>query len=122
MNELRPKLAHIPGISAYRDDAAGDPDRRTRQSKGQYQFTMQASDATMLYPAAQKLIDAASTSTRVADVTSDMQNNSPQVNVDIDRAGPRPSASRRTWSRARFTTRMAPGRCRRSTHRATNTR
>ncbi len=56
-----------------------------RVSKGLYQFTMQASDVGVLYPAAQKLIDAGIASPLLQDVTSDMQNNNPQVNVDIDR-------------------------------------
>jgi HAE1 family hydrophobic/amphiphilic exporter-1 len=82
--ELRAKLSHIPGITAY---VTLPPAIQIggRASKGLYQFTMQASDASMLFPAAQKLIAAASTSTVLQDVTSDMQNNNPQVNVDIDR-------------------------------------
>ena len=72
--------SHIPGIAAY---VTLPPAIQIggRVSKGLYQFTMQASDVAVLYPAAQKLIDAASTSTVLQDVTSDMQNNSPQVNV-----------------------------------------
>ena len=56
-----------------------------RQSKSQYQFTMQGSDVATLYPAAAKLIDAARRSAKLQDVTSDLQLNNPQVSVKIDR-------------------------------------
>jgi hydrophobic/amphiphilic exporter-1 (mainly G- bacteria), HAE1 family len=84
VNELRGKLSHIPGIQAF---ASLPPAIQIggRQSKSQYQFTMQASDVTALYAGAQKLLDAANKSPLLADVTSDAENNNPQVNVDIDR-------------------------------------
>jgi HAE1 family hydrophobic/amphiphilic exporter-1 len=84
VTELRGKLMRVPGISAY---ASVPPAIQIggRQSKSQYQFTMQASDVNTLYPAAQKLLDAARTNDKLQDVTSDMQNNNPQVNVQIDR-------------------------------------
>jgi HAE1 family hydrophobic/amphiphilic exporter-1 len=82
--ELRAKLSHIPGITAY---ASLPPAIQIggRQSKSQYQFTMQASDIKTLYPAAQKLVSVAKQSSLLQDVTSDLQLNNPQVNVDIDR-------------------------------------
>ena len=46
---------------------------------------MQASNVNVVFPAAQKLLDAARGSQDFADLTSDMQNNNPQINVDIDR-------------------------------------
>src|SRR6185295_7629220 len=51
----------------------------------QYQFTIQGSDVATLYPAAQKLVDAAKRSDKLQDVTSDLQLNNPQINVQIDR-------------------------------------
>ena len=84
MSELRPQLARVPGITSYMS-LPPPVQIGARVSKGTYQFTMQGSDVGVLYPAAQKLIDAASTSPVLQDVTSDMQNNNPQVNVDIDR-------------------------------------
>jgi HAE1 family hydrophobic/amphiphilic exporter-1 len=85
VNELRVKLARVPGISAY---ASLPPAIQIggRQSKSLYQFTMQGQDVTTLYAGAQKLLDAAKKSDLLQDVTSDMQNNNPQVNVDINRA------------------------------------
>ncbi len=84
VNELRGKLARFPGIQAY---ASLPPAIQigARQSKSQYQFTLQSSDVSALYPAAQKLINAARQNDRLQDVTSDMQNNNPEVHVDIDR-------------------------------------
>ncbi|MDB4873853.1 MAG: multidrug resistance protein [Gemmatimonadetes bacterium] len=81
---LRAKLSRVPGITAY---ASLPPAIQIggRQSKSQYQFTMQAQDVATLYAAAQKLLDAARKSDLLQDVTSDMQNNNPQVNVDINR-------------------------------------
>jgi HAE1 family hydrophobic/amphiphilic exporter-1 len=84
VNELRPKLMRIPGINVYMSlppaiQIGG------RQSKSQYQFTMQAPGIDMLYPAAQKLVAQAQQSNLLQDVTSDLQLNNPQINVQIDR-------------------------------------
>jgi HAE1 family hydrophobic/amphiphilic exporter-1 len=84
VNELRGKLSRVPGISAY---ASVPPAIQIggRQSKSQYQFTMQASDVNTLYAGAQKLLDAARQDPNLQDVTSDMQNNNPEVHVEINR-------------------------------------
>ncbi len=84
VNELRAKMAHVPGVTAY-PSIPPAIQIGGRQSKSQYQFTMQGSDVASMYAAAQKLIDAAKRSPLLADVTSDMQNNNPQVNITIDR-------------------------------------
>jgi HAE1 family hydrophobic/amphiphilic exporter-1 len=85
VSELRRKLSRLPGIAAY---ASVPPAIQIggRQSKSQYQFTLQSSDVDALYAAAQKLIDAARRSDTFLDLTSDMQNDNPEVHVDIDRA------------------------------------
>jgi HAE1 family hydrophobic/amphiphilic exporter-1 len=84
VNELRGKLSHIPGIAAF---STVPPAIQIggRQSKSQYQFTLQASDIGILYPSATKLLNAAQADDRFQDVTSDMQNYNPEVHVDIDR-------------------------------------
>ena len=82
--ELRRKLARLPGITAY-PQIPPAIQIGGRQSKSQYQFTMQGSDVATLYPAAAKLIDAARLSNKLQDVTSDLQLNNPQVSVKIDR-------------------------------------
>jgi len=84
VTELRRKLARLPGITAY-PQIPPAIQIGGRTSKSQYQFTMQGSDVATLYPAAAKLIDAAHRSTRLQDVTSDLQLNNPQVSVKIDR-------------------------------------
>ncbi len=116
VQELRGKLSRVPGITAF---ASVPPAIQIggRQSKSQYQFTMQASDVTTLYVGAQKLLDAAKTSDRLQDVTSDMQNNNPQVDVQIDRPAPRRSVSPSIRSRARSTTPTARGKSPPSIHR-----
>jgi HAE1 family hydrophobic/amphiphilic exporter-1 len=83
--KLRQKLSRLPGVAAYVNlppaiQIGG------RQSKSQYQFTMQASDIATLYPAAQKLLEAAQKSDKLQDVTSDLQLNNPQVSIQINRA------------------------------------
>jgi HAE1 family hydrophobic/amphiphilic exporter-1 len=82
--ELRRKLARLPGITAY-PQIPPAIQIGGRQSKSQYQFTMQGSDVTTLYPAAARLVDAARRSRKLQDVTSDLQLNNPQVTVKIDR-------------------------------------
>ncbi len=84
VTELRSKLARVPGITAY---ASLPPAIQIggRQSKSQYQFTLQGSDIATLYPAAQKLVQAAKGSSLLQDVTSDLQLSQPEVTVSIDR-------------------------------------
>jgi HAE1 family hydrophobic/amphiphilic exporter-1 len=84
VNELRPKLMRIPGMTVYMSlppaiQIGG------RQSKSQFQFTMQAPGIDVLYPAAQKLVADAQQSDLLQDVTSDLQLDNPQINVQIDR-------------------------------------
>ncbi len=84
VNELRGKMARIPGILSY-PSLPPAIQIGGRTAKSQYQFTMQGSDVNAMYAGAQKLVDAAKQSPLLADVTSDMMNNNPQVNVNIDR-------------------------------------
>ena len=56
-----------------------------RQSKSQYQFTMQSPDIGVLDSAAQKMEAKMRTIPELQDVTSDLQIANPQVNVQIDR-------------------------------------
>jgi HAE1 family hydrophobic/amphiphilic exporter-1 len=85
VNELRGKLARIPGIQAF---PSMPPAIQIggRSARAAYQFTMQGSDVTALYQGAAKLQAAAQASSLLQDVNSDMQNSNPQVNVQIDRA------------------------------------
>jgi len=84
IKELRPKLAKIPGIVVYMQNP---PPIQIggRVSKSLYQFTMQSSDITTLYPAADALVAQARKSPLLQDVTTDLQLGQPQASVEIDR-------------------------------------
>ena len=88
VQELRPKLATIPGINAYPQIL---PTIRIggQLTKSQYQFTLQSPDAKQMYEFAPKLETALKTDPAsknlIQDVTSDLLITNPQVNVDIDR-------------------------------------
>jgi HAE1 family hydrophobic/amphiphilic exporter-1 len=84
INEIRPKLSHIPGLRVVMQNP---PAIRIggNSSRAQYQYTLQDLDQTELQATAQKLDDALATAPGFQDVTTDMDLNSPAVNVQIDR-------------------------------------
>jgi len=84
IQELRPKLARVEGVNAYMQNP---PAIRVggQQSKSTYQYTLQDTNQTELRQDASKLMNALSHAPGFADVTSDMNFNSPSINVDIDR-------------------------------------
>ena len=84
IQELRPKLARVSGVNAYMQNP---PAIRVggQQSKSTYQYTLQDTDQTELRQDATRLMGALSHAPGFADVTSDMNFNSPSINVDIDR-------------------------------------
>jgi HAE1 family hydrophobic/amphiphilic exporter-1 len=84
IQELRPKLASIPGINAYMQNP---PSIRVggRASKSSYQYTLQDTDQTLLNSNALKLAAALSHVRGFADVTTDLDLDSPTANVDINR-------------------------------------
>jgi len=84
IQELRPKLQGVPGINAYMQNP---PSIRVggQLSKSAYQYTLQDTDQEELDSSALKLMGALSHTPGFADVTTDMDLNSPAVNVDIDR-------------------------------------
>jgi HAE1 family hydrophobic/amphiphilic exporter-1 len=84
IQELRPKLAKVPGIVVYMQNPPAIQ-VGGRVSKSLYQFTMQSTDIAELYPAAEKLVDQARNSNLLQDVTSDLQLGNPQGTVQIDR-------------------------------------
>ena len=84
VKELQPKLSGIPGMTVFMTvppaiQIGG------RQSKSQYQFTMQSPDIQALDSAAQRMEARMRTIPELQDVTSDLQIANPQVNVQIDR-------------------------------------
>jgi HAE1 family hydrophobic/amphiphilic exporter-1 len=84
IQELRPKLARIPGIQTF---IQNPPPIRIggTLSRSQYQFTLQAIDTKVLYDSAQRLEAKMNDLPGLLDVTSDLQIKNPQVEVDIDR-------------------------------------
>ena len=84
IQELRPKLAQIPGINLYLQNP---PAIRVggNFTKSQYQYTLQSLDLDALYGSATRLVDALSKTPGFLDVTSDMDLTSPTVRVQIDR-------------------------------------
>jgi HAE1 family hydrophobic/amphiphilic exporter-1 len=84
IQELRPKLAKIPGIQAFLQNPP--PIRIGGQlTKGQYQFTLQSPEIKELYEYAPKLEAKIRELPGLQDVNSDLQIKNPQVNIEIDR-------------------------------------
>jgi HAE1 family hydrophobic/amphiphilic exporter-1 len=84
IQELRPKLAAIPGIQVFMQNLP--PIRIGGQlTKSQYQFTLQSLDTGALYRYAPILEERLRRLPGLQDVTSDLEVNNPQVNIDIDR-------------------------------------
>jgi HAE1 family hydrophobic/amphiphilic exporter-1 len=84
IQELRPKLAKVPGINVFMQVP---PTIRIGGSltKSQYQYSLQAPDTQALYRDAPKLESALRNLPQLQDVTSDMQVNNPQLSVVVDR-------------------------------------
>jgi HAE1 family hydrophobic/amphiphilic exporter-1 len=85
INELRPKLSHIPGLNVSMQNPPAIRIGGGSSSRAQYQYTLQDLDQTELQQSAGRLIDALSGTPGFLDITSDMDLNSPAVNVQIDR-------------------------------------
>lgn len=84
VQELRPRLAQVTGINTFMQILP--PIRVGGQlTKSQYQYTLQAPDTDELYAAATALEARLLELPILQDVTSDLQMQNPQVNVDIDR-------------------------------------
>lgn len=84
IQELRPKLAQIPGIRVFLQNP---PPIRIggTLSKSQYQFALQSPNTKELYTYAPLLEAKLRELPILQDVTSDLQIKNPQVNIDINR-------------------------------------
>ena len=84
INELRPKLATVPGMVTY---LRNDPPIRIGglQSKALYQFTIQSANTDELYSSAQDFTAKMRSLQGLTDVSSDLQIRNPQINIQIDR-------------------------------------
>jgi HAE1 family hydrophobic/amphiphilic exporter-1 len=82
--ELRPKLNTVPGIRAM---LINPPPIQVggRASRSQYQLSLQGTDINQIYASAGKLTKAMKQSPSIQDVSSDMELENPQLNVEIDR-------------------------------------
>ncbi len=84
IQELRPKLAVVPGINVYMQNLP--PIRIGGQlTKSQYQFTLQSPDTEALYRSTPILLQKLSQIAGLQDVTSDLLIRNPQADVQIDR-------------------------------------
>ncbi|MBF0613636.1 MAG: efflux RND transporter permease subunit [Magnetococcales bacterium] len=84
VKRLRPQLAQIPGIKAFIQNL---PVIRigTQLTKSQYQFTLQATETSELFPWAEKVEKRLRELPGFLNVTSDMQLAKPQTLIEIDR-------------------------------------
>jgi HAE1 family hydrophobic/amphiphilic exporter-1 len=84
IEKLRPQVAQVAGIEVYMQNP---PTVRIggQVSKSLYQYSIQSPDRQVLYATAQKLRKALGSVTGLADLTSDLEVTSPQIDVDIDR-------------------------------------
>ena len=84
IQEIRPKLAQIPGVTAYLQIP---PTIRIGGSltKSTYQYTLQTPDTQELYEVEPKLEAALKELPQLQDVTSDLQVKNPQLSVQVDR-------------------------------------
>ena len=84
IDQLRPQLNQVPGIRIYLQNPPlvqiGG-----QVTKSPYQLTLQGPDRDELYRNARALQDKLLTMPELIDVTSDIQVNNPQLNVQIDR-------------------------------------
>jgi HAE1 family hydrophobic/amphiphilic exporter-1 len=84
VQQLTRRLSGIPGLQAF---VQNPPSIRIggRGSKTLYQYTLQGNDVQSLYAGATKLTNAMRQLPLLTDVTSDLQNRNPVINIRIDR-------------------------------------
>jgi multidrug efflux pump len=84
INRLRPQIARLQGVSLVLQPAQ-DITVGGRVARGQYQYTLQDANLKELSTWAPKILAKLQTLPELADTSSDMQNNAPQLAVSIDR-------------------------------------
>jgi HAE1 family hydrophobic/amphiphilic exporter-1 len=84
MQELRGKFAQVPGIRAYLQNPPAIQ-VGGRQSKAQYQYTLQSIDLDALYEWSEKVTQRFATLPGFQDVTNDLDLNSPSIVVSVNR-------------------------------------
>jgi hydrophobic/amphiphilic exporter-1 (mainly G- bacteria), HAE1 family len=81
---LRPKLAAIQGVTLFMQ-AAQDINVGVRLSRGGFEYTLQAVNIAELTEWSQKLLEKMRTVPEIADASSDLLANSPQLKMTINR-------------------------------------
>jgi len=84
IQELRPKLAKVPGIQIFLQNPPAIP-VGSQQTTGLYQLALQSTDAPQLYQYVPQLENQMKTLPGLQDVNSDLQLGSQQLQVEIDR-------------------------------------
>jgi hydrophobic/amphiphilic exporter-1 (mainly G- bacteria), HAE1 family len=84
IQELRPKLAKVAGISVFLKNVPSIQIGGT-SSKSMYQYTLQGQDTAELYRSAADFEARLRALPELMDVTSDLQISNPQVHVEINR-------------------------------------
>ena len=84
IQELRKKFADVPGIRTYLQNP---PSIQVggRQSKAQYQYTLQSIDLPLLYDWSARVTQAFQQLPGFQDVTNDLDLNSPSIMVEVNR-------------------------------------
>jgi HAE1 family hydrophobic/amphiphilic exporter-1 len=84
ITELRPKLEMVQGIRVYLENPPV-VNIGGQLTKSQYQITLQSTSTASLYRSTRALEKKLQKIPLLQDVTSDLQMNSPQVDIDVDR-------------------------------------
>ena len=84
INRLRPQLAKVEGVSLVLQ-ASQDITVGGRIGRGQFQYTLQDADLAELNAWAPKILAKLQTLPELADASSDLQNNAPQLAISINR-------------------------------------
>jgi hydrophobe/amphiphile efflux-1 (HAE1) family protein len=84
VNRLRPQLAKVEGVVLYLQPAQ-DITVGGRIARGLYQYTLQDANIEELNTWAERLLGKLRTLPQLADVSSDQENNAPQIMVNINR-------------------------------------
>jgi HAE1 family hydrophobic/amphiphilic exporter-1 len=82
---LRPKFAQIPGVRVYMTNPPPINLGGTGGARSLYQFTLQDSDTAELYSSEPAFEDKMRNLSTIDDVSSDLQLNNPQIQVQMDR-------------------------------------
>jgi hydrophobe/amphiphile efflux-1 (HAE1) family protein len=84
INELRPKLARVPGIALFLQSVQ-DVRVGGRGSRTQYQYTLQDANLEELNQWAPRMLEKLKTLPQLRDVATDQQSQARQIAIEIDR-------------------------------------